>query len=153
MTLVALTRLRIRSIRYLPGFYLNSWANARQLQATPGFLGGLLASEGSRAFWTFSLWIDEADMHIFRETDAHARAMPKLMEWCDEASVAHYFQDNSKLPSGAEALSNMVSHGRLSKVRHPSPDHALGRIASARREPKPGLQLRPKVSSAKNLGT
>jgi len=42
MALIAATRLRVRSLFYLPQF---SWANvlsARQLTNTPGFLGGKL---------------------------------------------------------------------------------------------------------------
>jgi len=145
MAVVSLTRLRLRSWRFLPGFLLNSWASTRQLRRAPGFLGGLLATEGSLVFWTFTVWRDDNAIHAFREADAHRRAMPKLLEWCDEASVARFQQDGPDLPNCAVALTRMVSSGRISKVRYPSADHALGKIAPARREPQPGLRLRPKT--------
>ncbi len=50
--------------------------------------------------------------------------MPHLMHWCDEASVAHWEQLDATLPDWLEADHRMRATGRISKVRHPSPDHA-----------------------------
>jgi len=52
---------------------------------------------------------------------AHARAMPKLREWCDEASVAQWHQSEFALPHWDEAHRRMLEVGRRSKVNHPSP--------------------------------
>ncbi len=144
MPIVSLTRLRIRSLRFLPTFYLSTLASARQAQRTPGFLVGLLAYESARVYWTFSVWSDKAAMNEYRGADAHRRAMPKLLEWCDEASVAHFQTENSDLPNCAQALERMVSCGRITKVRHPSAEHKQAIVAPARREPKPSLRLKPK---------
>ncbi len=54
---------------------------------------------------------------------AHLRAMPKLLNWCDEASVVHWTQDNLIVPDWAEADRRMRKEGRPSKVRNPSPSH------------------------------
>ena len=81
-------------------------------------------------------------MRAYRNTDAHRRAMPKLLHWCDEASVVHWQQDGPGLPDMPEALRRMVVEGRLSKVNHPSPAHAAKQIA-ARQPPRPGTRLRP----------
>ena len=78
-------------------------------------------------------------MRQYRGTDAHLRAMPKLLHWCDEASVVHWTQDSPELPDGATALNRMIADGRLSKVRHPSPEHVAKTIAA--QEPRPGLRL------------
>jgi hypothetical protein len=47
--------------------------------------------------------------------------MPKLLEWCDEASVVHWHQDTAELPDWQEAHRRMMEEGRRSKVHHPSP--------------------------------
>ncbi len=140
---VSVTRLRLRSIGFLPAFAWHTWASRRQLRRAAGFVGGQLAAEGARGFWTVTGWTDEAAMRRYRNTSAHQRAMPRLLHWCDEASVAHWEQEDPALPGPAESLDRMVREGRLSKVRHPSAAHAAGLIAPARRLPRAAPPLGP----------
>jgi hypothetical protein len=51
---------------------------------------------------------------------AHRRVMPRLLEWCDEASVAHWLQDSPEPPLWDEAHRRMQGEGRRSKVNNPS---------------------------------
>lgn len=141
--LISVTRLRLRSLRFLPGFAWHTWMSTRQVQGAQGFLDGQLAVEGTRGYWTITAWSDEVAMRDYRNSDAHKRAMPKLLDWCDEASVVHWEQDSPMLPSLAEALERMITDGRLSKMRHPSSAHAAKQIAPARQVPLPGLRVRP----------
>ena len=62
-------------------------------------------------------------MRVYLSSGAHGRAMPKLKDWCDEASVAHWQQDDPALPSWEEAHRRMLDVGRRSKVRQPSAAH------------------------------
>ena len=140
---VSVTRLRLRSLRFLPAFTWRTLASTRQTRRAPGFLGGVLAVEGTRGYWTVTGWTDAEAMRQYRNSGAHMKAMPKLIAWCDEASVAHWEQEGTALPTMAEALARMVADGRLSKVRHPSPEHAAGQIAPARQAPVAGLPMRP----------
>ena len=141
MALISVTRLRLRSLRYFPPFVWYALTSARQAQRAPGFLDGLLAGEKIRAFWTITAWSDEAAMRAYRNTDAHFRAMPKLLRWADEASFVHWQQESPRLPEMEEALRRIVAEGRLSKVNHPSPAHAAKRIAA--QLPRPARRLRP----------
>jgi hypothetical protein len=50
--------------------------------------------------------------------------MTHLIHWCDEASVTHWTQPESSLPSWQEADRRIRESGRPSKVKHPSPNHA-----------------------------
>ncbi|MDP8923807.1 MAG: antibiotic biosynthesis monooxygenase [Chloroflexota bacterium] len=142
MALISVTRLRLRSVRYLLPFYWHSLKSARQARRAPGFLGGQLAGERGKAYWTVTAWRDESAMRAYRNTDSHLKAMPKLLNWCDEASVVHWQQDGPELPDMNEALRRMVAEGRVSKVNHPSPAHAAKQIP-ARQAPRPGFRLRP----------
>jgi hypothetical protein len=63
-------------------------------------------------------------MRAFMTRGAHKSAMPHLLHWCDEASVAHWTQSDATLPSWTEADRRMRERGRASKVLHPSPQHA-----------------------------
>lgn len=143
MALVSVTRLRLRSLRFLPGFVRHTHASNRQACHAPGFLGGVLAYQGVQAFWTVTAWSDEAAMQSFRSGEAHKRAMPKLLAWCDEAAVAHWLQDGPELPDLHTARDRLLAYGRLSRVRHPSPGHAAGRLDGSGGLPRVGLRLAP----------
>ncbi|WP_213805786.1 DUF3291 domain-containing protein [Granulicella sp. dw_53] len=124
MTFVSLTRLRIRSIRYLPLFAIHAQKTLRQVKKAPGFQKGSLLPDRNWTFWTMTAWDDPESMRRYMTTAAHKRAMPHLMHWCDESSVAHWEQEESSLPSWEEADRRMRETGRVSKVNHPSPEHA-----------------------------
>ena len=124
MTFVSLTRLRIRSIRFVPLFVLHTFRSLRQVKKAPGFQIGSLLADRSFTFWTMTAWQSSEHMRQYMTAGAHKRAMPHLLEWCDEASIAHWEQEDDVLPSWAEADKRMRESGRASKVRHPSPQHA-----------------------------
>jgi hypothetical protein len=124
MTFVSLTRLRVRSIRFLPFFAIHTMRSLRQVKKAVGFQIGKLLPDRSWTFWTMTAWEDHESMRRYMTTGAHKRAMPRLMHWCDEASVAHWEQDQTTLPSWEDADQRMRQTGRASKVNHPSPDHA-----------------------------
>ena len=82
-------------------------------------------------------------MRAFMLAGPHRRAMPKLLEWCDEASVVHWNQESPALPDWREAYRRMVEEGRPSKVNHPSPAHRACEI--------PRLQLKEPLCGDLNL--
>lgn len=123
MTLISGTRLRIRSPFYLPQFLWGNELSARQLAHSPGFLGGKLLVDRDRTFWTVTAWRDEASMRAYRNSGAHRKVMPKLLKWCDEATVVHWSQESSTLPDWREVHQRMASEGKVSKVNNPSSRH------------------------------
>ncbi len=148
MPFLSLTRLRLRSIRFLPAFAWHTLRSIRQIKTSPGFRGGSLLPDRKWTFWTLTAWDSKEAMRSYIVTGAHKAAMPKLQHWCDEASVAHWEQPTDDLPSWAVAEGQMREIGRISKVRHPSPGHATlqfdparvtgaGPIRPARRDPRP----------------
>jgi Domain of unknown function (DUF3291) len=124
MIFVSLTRLRIRSMRFLPLFAFHTWRSLKQIKRAPGFLTGALLLDRSWTFWTMTAWENEASMRRYMIAGSHKIAMTHLLEWCDEASVAHWTQPYAALPSWAEADARMRKEGRASKVENPSPHHA-----------------------------
>ncbi len=129
MPFISVTRLRLRSWRMLPLFLWHAILSNRQARKAPGNLGVDLLNDATLTFWTKSAWADEAAMKAYMLAGAHKRAMPTLMEMCDEASVVHWTQDDAALPSWTEAHRRMQADGRSSKVRRPSADHLAKRIA------------------------
>lgn len=128
MTFISVTRLRLRSLRYLLPFVWHSFRSLRQAKRAPGNISAQAARLPDGAFWTLSSWDSAKSMSAYRNSGAHRRAMPKLLEWCDEASVGHWEQESSELPGWDEAHRRMVETGRLSKVNHPSARQKAGEM-------------------------
>jgi hypothetical protein len=148
--LASVTRLRVRFVRYIPAFVWKTLLAQRQVMRAPGFCGGRLLVDASRTFWTLTLWESEQAMKTFRGSGAHARVMPRLLEWCDEASYAHWIPANASVPDWPEAYGRLISEGRLSRVAHPSPDHDARRFARPRLKPLIGQDLKPTASDGKS---
>jgi hypothetical protein len=123
MPLVSITRLRVRSWRYLPPFFVAAFRSAWQARRAEGNLAVSILREAHNTFWTRSLWTDEADMKSFMMSGTHRTIMPKLLEWCDEASVARWTQDSAQEPTWEEAHQRMQRDGRASRVNYPSEAH------------------------------
>lgn len=123
MAFVSITRLRIRSLRFMPQFLVHTMRTGRQTKRADGFLDGSLLADRKRTYWTVTLWRDQGAMRAYMTSGAHLKAMPKLLDWCDEASVVHWTQDDPIAPDWLEADRRMRTEGRPSKVRNPSPNH------------------------------
>lgn len=132
MIFVSVTRLRIRSVRFIPGFVLYTLRSMRQCKRAAGFQDGSLLGDRKLTFWTMTLWQDQNAMRAFMASGTHLKAMPMLLDWCDEASVVHWTQDNVAMPSWQEADRRMRTQGRPSKVRQPSNVHATLGFAEPR---------------------
>lgn len=140
MPLVSVTRLRLRSRRYLPRFAYDTWAITRQARRSPGFLKGRLFRGSDRplliglvvgrlpSFWTMTMWVDRDSMMAFRNGGAHRDVLPKFPEWGREASTVNWTQDSEELPDIGEAHRRMVEDGEPMSLRHPSDAHASGEI-------------------------
>jgi hypothetical protein len=128
MPLVAVTRLRVRSWRFLPVFAWHTWRSSRQARSAAGNLGVAMRKANGLAFWTATVWKDRAAMNAFRNAPPHGAVMPKLLEWCDEASLVDWEPDSSAMPNWPAAELRMAESGRLSKVHHPSRDQQIGRL-------------------------
>ena len=137
---VSITRLRVRSWRYLPGFLLQSWRSARQARRAAGSLAVAVLRDADLAFWTRTVWSDEAAMRSFMRSGVHRRVMPHLAQWCDEAAIAHWVQDDAGPPTWPEAHRRLQQYGRRSRVGHPSEAHRRFEIPKPRRLAEPKLK-------------
>jgi hypothetical protein len=134
MPFISLTRLRVRSWWYLPQFIWHALKTGRQAERSAGFIGGKLLREAKNTFWTVTAWEDESAMRAYRNAGAHRLVMPRLLDWCDEAALAHWNQDAQDIPDWQELHRRMVDMGRPSKVKYPSPAQVSNQIVA----PRPG---------------
>jgi hypothetical protein len=131
MAFNSITRLRLRSFFTLPAFLRDAQASANQAGRSTGFISGALLPEGRMVFWTRTAWESEEAMKAYRDSEAHRAVMPKLVDWCDEASVAHW--QGEPVSDWGEIYQRMLAEGRLSRVRRPTEAHKAKRFAPIRR--------------------
>jgi len=123
MSLVSITRLRVRSWLYLPMFTVQALRSGRQASKAEGNIATRMLRDRHRAFWTSTIWTTDVAMKAFILSGTHGQVMRKLLTWCDEAAVAHWSQASEELPSWTEAFERLQRDGRPSKVHFPSPAH------------------------------
>jgi hypothetical protein len=133
MPFVSVTRLRVRSLRFLPLFAITTMRTRRQLLDADGFVQGRLTIEWPLAFWTMTVWNTVDAMRRYRNHPPHKGAMVRLLDWCDEASYVHWEQATTDVPSVDVAYGRLQAEGKTSKVRHPTSAHADGATVSAKR--------------------
>lgn len=149
MPVITVTRFRLRS-RNPVGFALfawHTWRSGRQAERTPGFLGGRLAADRDRAFWTVTAWSDAKAMHGFRGSGDHRRAMRGMRvldRYCDEAATVTWSSPSGQLPDEATMHARMQESGRFLRLRRPSPGHSDRQIAPP--DLLGGRSLRPRSS-------
>jgi heme-degrading monooxygenase HmoA len=130
MSLVSVTRFRLRSVRFAAFFILHANRTIAQIRKADGFLAGAVRREADLAFWTLTVWRDEHAMHAYRASGAHRKAVPHLADWADEASVAHWSQPGSALPDWPDAIRRLRDEGRPLTLHHPVPDRREQRLAA-----------------------
>jgi hypothetical protein len=141
--LVSVTRLRVGRLRHLGTFLWYTFSSQRQVVRAAGFRGGALLIDAHRTFWTLTVWEDERAMKAFRGAGAHARVMPRLFHWYDEAAYAHWATPDHKIPEWPEAYEHLLNQGRLSRVASHSKDHNARRFPPPRLRPLIGRNLKP----------
>lgn len=131
MYTVSITRLRVRSLLFMPVFMFHAFRTMRQAQAAPGLVDVATRFERGNVVWTKTVWESEQAMKGYRNAGAHQIAMRLLSRLCSEASYARWQQESSTPPTWDEAHRRVLTEGKLSKVHHPSPQHLAGHTAPA----------------------
>jgi len=124
---ISITRLHVRSIRFLPRLYWEIRKVRRSLEKAPGFLMGKFLADRNHAFWTMTVWKDIDSMRAFRNSRVHAAVMPNAARWCDEASVVHWETETDQLPGWNEAYRRMSEEGKPSPLKFQSADYKAHR--------------------------
>jgi hypothetical protein len=142
MSAVSITRLRVGSWHFLPAFLFHSIRTAWQARNAAGIRSATLLKDDWRTYWTRTVWTDEAAMKTFMACGSHRRAMPKMAQFCDEASVARWNQVDETPPIWSEVHRRMCSEGRRSRVKHPSAAQEAFQIPAPRLRPFSQIQLK-----------
>ena len=123
MYFVSVTRLRLRSIFFLPRFLRSNEAAIKSIKKSEGFICGKELVDKKPTFWTVTVWETDKAMKFFRGNKPHQYAMQKMPFWCNEGSVVHWEQENTTIPEWDILHKRLVTEGRATKVKFPSPNN------------------------------
>lgn len=112
MPVISVTRLHVRSWRYVPSVLAATLAAAWQARVSRGNLAVSVLSAAYDTYWTRTAWSDEASMMAYVHAGTHRKIMRRLLHWCDESSVAHWHDGSAQLPAWADAHRRLNEHGR-----------------------------------------
>jgi len=147
--ITSVTRLRLRSLRFLPPFIWYSLRAARQASGAWGFKGGKLLVDLGRVFWTMTSWEDEKAMLAYRNAGIHRRVMPSLSEWCNESTACHWTHEPEPLATWVEAHNRITASGRSIPIKLPTLLHQTRRFALPRSASRfTELPIRPRLQAA-----
>ena len=121
MYFISVTRLRVRSILFLPQFFWANEASVKAIKKIPGFINGKELIDKGFTFWTVTIWQSPEAMKQFRNNDPHKSVMRKLPKWCDEAAYVHWAQETDEFPAWDVIYNRLLAEGKLTKVQRPSP--------------------------------
>ena len=109
MVFVSVTRLRVRSWRFLPMFLIQEFRSARQAKSAEGNLAVALLRQPKSTYWTRTVWTSEAAMKAFMMAGVHRGVMRKLLNWCDEAALVLWTQDSTAPPEWPDASEKILT--------------------------------------------
>src|SRR5580658_10926165 len=116
MYFISVTRLRVRSMIYLPKFILANEVSIKSIKKISGFIAGKELVDKGFTFWTATLWESGQAMKYFRNNDPHKSAMRKLPEWCDEGAYVHWLQEDGLIPEWDFLYKKLMTEGQLTKI-------------------------------------
>lgn len=140
MPILAITRLKLKSLSMMPKFLFENEAAVKQIRIAKGFLTGKTLAEPNRGMWSATLWDNEENMRNYYTTAAHLALMPKLVEYACEAATTHIPYPGDTLPSWSFCHEQLMEKGRFADVLNQPTDDHINQFISA---PKVTFFTRP----------
>lgn len=124
MPFLAITRLKLKSVRQVPAFLRANEPSFQQAMASEGFMGGKALLDFSASAWTQTLWRDADCIRRFYLQGEHRQLMIQLNEFACEASTCSMEFAESRLPSWWQASRILQAKAHYSQaLKTPSPHH------------------------------
>ncbi|MFI6602062.1 DUF3291 domain-containing protein [Nonomuraea sp. NPDC050536] len=110
---VMASRLEVRSLLQVPGFFLASMAVWRQARRSPGAYGlSLKADLLSRTFWTVSVWHDKAAIHAYAAAEPHRSTMRRKRAVMKESTFIFWNAAADGKPIGWDEVERRIAEER-----------------------------------------
>jgi len=123
MSVIVVTRLRLRDPKYFDDFFAAAVAVSEQAKNSEGNQGADVLADANSVFWTATAWDNRDSMHAFVEKEPHLETMARIDEWCDEATFVDWEQDSAGPTGLAVGFQPHRSDGQVASLSRPTEAH------------------------------
>ena len=123
MSVLSITRLRLKSYGYLAQFLIHNEKIFQQIRKSEGFIRGKEVTAFDLSMWTCTLWKSDGLLRSFYLNGAHQKAMLNIDRWSSEAATFHQDIDSFDLPSCRRMIDLLEKNGHFTKLTDPSENH------------------------------
>jgi hypothetical protein len=123
MTVIVVTRLRLRDPAFFDEFFAHAVAVVEQAKNSQGNLTADVLAEANNTYWTRTAWQDRGLMDAFIGNEPHLSTMSRLDDWCDEATFVDWEQASTDLPDWQDGYQRLVADGQAASLTHATHSH------------------------------
>ncbi len=123
MPLMVVTRLRLRDPALFDEFFASAVAVADQAKNSDANLAADVFADANNVYWTLTAWQARGPMQAFVGSEPHLSTMPRLDDWCDEATFVDWEQSSPDLPDWRASYERLIADGHVASLSHPSEAH------------------------------
>jgi hypothetical protein len=123
MSVIVVTRLRLKDPTFFDEFFASAVAVVEQAQNSEGNLGADVLAEANNTYWTRTAWQERDLMHAFVGSEPHLTTMSRLDEWCDEATFVDWEQASGDLPDWQDGYGHLVASGQPASLTDATDAH------------------------------
>jgi quinol monooxygenase YgiN len=120
MSVIVVTRLRLRDPALLDEFFTDAVAAIEQATKSEGNLGADALADANNAWWSVSAWQDRRQMRAYVDTEPHLGISSRLDHFCDEATFVDWEQASPDLPDWQTSWRHLIADGQVAELSHPS---------------------------------
>jgi heme-degrading monooxygenase HmoA len=120
VSVIVVTRLRLRDPTLLDEFFAAAAAVLEQAKTSDGNLGADVLADANNVWWTATAWRDRSSMRAFVNTDPHLSTMARIDDWCDEATFVDWDQSSPQLPDWQTSFRRIIADGQGADLPHAS---------------------------------
>ncbi len=106
--IVMASRLRLRSMRHVPGFLAAALRIRSQMLSSSGCIGvSLIAKPFARTFWTLSAWADQKSLDDAYADEPHRSLIDRYRPRMAGSAFVTYWGAGAAVPGWAEAKTRL----------------------------------------------
>ena len=124
MSVIVVTRLRLKDPALLDEFFAAAVAVLEQAKISAGNLGADVLADANNVYWTVTAWQERGPMQTFVGSEPHLGTMARLDDWCDEATFTDWEQSSADLPGWQTSYGHLIADGQVADLTLPSDAHA-----------------------------
>jgi hypothetical protein len=120
VAIIVFTGLKLKDRTLFEEFFANAESVAEQASRSPGNFGSDFLADADQVYWTVTAQESRKALDTFVTAEPHRCVMARIDEWCEEASVVDWNQENAELPSRQEGYWRLIATGRQTRLSDPT---------------------------------